>query len=139
MKTILKFLFVIPTVLFFMACNGSKKEDQYGNKVSDEKSTTKTQATAYPLAEKGKELFDGKGTCATCHKLDSKLIGPSVQDIVTIYKEKNSSIAVFLNGESEPIVDPTQFEVMKANFAITKTFTDEERKALEEYFLSVAE
>jgi cytochrome c len=87
-------------------------------------------------ADLGKEIFEGKGTCATCHKTDIKLVGPSMQDIAKIYKEKNASIATFLKGDEKPIVDPTQFEVMKANFALTKTFTDEERQSLEEYVLS---
>lgn len=138
MKKILKTITIITIVGLFSSCGGNKKEDSYGNTASDETTTiTKGKDNTYPLAEKGKEIFDGKGTCATCHKLDSKIVGPSIQDIVKVYKEKNASIATFLNGEAEPIVDSTQFEVMKANFAITKTFTDEERKSLEEYFLSV--
>jgi cytochrome c len=43
---------------------------------------------------------------------------------------------VFLKGEGKPIVDPSQFEVMKANFALTKTFSDEELKGLEAYIYS---
>lgn len=69
-----------------------QKEDKFGNPASDEKAATEVatteEAPAFPLAEKGKEIFDGKGTCATCHKTDSKLIGPSLQDITKIYKEK---------------------------------------------------
>ncbi len=42
----------------------------------------------------------------------------------------------FLKGKGEPIVDPTQYEVMKANFALTKTFSDDELKALEAYVYS---
>lgn len=45
-------------------------------------------------------------------------------------------MVVFLKGEGEPIVDPTQFEVMKANFAITKAMSDDELKALEAYVYS---
>lgn len=140
MKTILKSLaFLI--VINLVSCGGNKSEDKFGNPVSDEKTTTEVATTteetpAFPLAEKGKEIFEGKGTCATCHKTDAKLIGPSIQDIAKIYKEKNASIATFLKGDEQPIVDPTQFEVMKANFAITKTMTDEERQSLEQYILS---
>lgn len=135
MKTILKTLLVATLVVFVSSCGGNKKEDQdFGKKETPE--TAKPEATASPLVEKGKEIFDGKGTCATCHKPDIKLVGPSLQDIAKIYKEKNASIATFLKGDEKPIVDPTQFEVMKANFALTKTFTDEERQALEEYVLS---
>ena len=42
----------------------------------------------------------------------------------------------FLKGESEAIVDPSQFAVMQANLEITKTFTDEELKAVEAYINS---
>jgi cytochrome c len=36
------------------------------------------------------------------------------------------------------LVDESQYEVMKTNFAITKKMTDTELKALEEYMLSFA-
>jgi cytochrome c len=42
----------------------------------------------------------------------------------------------FLKGEGKPIVDPSQYELMKANFAITKAMTEEELKALEAYVYS---
>ena len=86
--------------------------------------------------ELGKELFEGKGMCFTCHKEDTKIIGPSIKEIAKIYTDKKASISIFLQGEADPIVDPTQFEIMKANFAITKAMTEEELKALEEYMLS---
>ena len=86
--------------------------------------------------ELGEFIFTGKGNCATCHQVDTKSIGPSVHEIAKIYKEKNSDIVTFLKGEGEPIVDPSQFEVMKANFAITKAMSDEELKALEAYIYS---
>jgi cytochrome c len=90
------------------------------------------------VAVSGEELFSGKGTCTACHLPDQKVIGPSITEIAKIYKEKNASIVSFLKEEAEPIVDPSQYEVMKANFAITKQMTDEELKALEEYMLSFA-
>jgi cytochrome c len=86
--------------------------------------------------EIGKNLFEGKGTCTACHKPNAKIIGPSLVEISKIYKEKKASIVSFLKEESEPIVDPSQYEVMKTNFAITKTMSDEELKALEAYLLS---
>jgi cytochrome c len=45
-------------------------------------------------------------------------------------------MVTFLKGEGKPIVDPSQYELMKASFAITKTFSDEELKALEAYVYS---
>jgi cytochrome c len=43
---------------------------------------------------------------------------------------------IFLKGESEAIVDPEQYEVMAANLALTKTFTDTELQAIEAYTYS---
>lgn len=124
----------------FVACGGDqKKTDNYGNEVNEETTVKETSTNAdFPLAEQGKELFEGVGTCATCHKLDTKVVGPSLLDIAQAYKENKASIASFLNEESKPIVDPSQYTVMKANFAITKNMKPEERQALEQYIMSQA-
>lgn len=99
----------------------------------------------YPIAEKettqnseelGKTIFEGKGNCVACHQVDKKLIGPSVQDIAKIYKEKNGNIVAFLKEDAEPIVDPSQYELMKTNFALTEEMSDEELKGLETYIYS---
>lgn len=121
-----------------IACGGEqKKTDNYGNEVNEETAVKETPLYAdFPLAELGKELFEGEGTCATCHKLDTKVVGPSLLDIAQAYKENKASIASFLNEESKPIVDPSQYTVMKANFAITKNMKPEERQALEQYIMS---
>ena len=83
--------------------------------------------------ELGKELFNGKGNCFACHKADQKIIGPSLQEITKIYKEKKGNMYDFLKNDAEPIVDPTQYEVMKTNFAITKAMSDDELNALVAY------
>jgi cytochrome c len=84
----------------------------------------------------GKEIFEGKGNCVACHQVDQKVIGPSIQEIAKIYKDKNGNMVDFLKGESEAIVDPSQFAVMQANLEITKTFTEDELKAVEAYMNS---
>jgi hypothetical protein len=38
-------------------------------------------------------------------------------------------MVIFLKGEGEPIVDPSQYEVMKNKLAITKAMSDEELSA----------
>ena len=81
----------------------------------------------------GQELFEGEGNCIACHQIDQKIIGPSLQEIAKKYKEENASIVSFLKEESEPIVDPDKYEMMKTNFAIIKGMTDEELKAIEDY------
>lgn len=126
-------VFLVAFSIVISSCNGKKEDQNFGKPAAAE---TKPDNSAFPLAEKGAEIFAGKGTCATCHKLDVKSVGPSIQDIAKIYNDKKANMATFLKGEAEPIVDPTQFEVMKANFALTKTFTDEELQSLEQYFYS---
>jgi cytochrome c len=86
----------------------------------------------------GQELFEGEGNCIACHKTEQTIIGPSLQEIAKIYKVKNASIVSFLKEESEPIIDPSKYEIMKTNFAITKTMSDDELKAIEDYIYSVS-
>lgn len=112
-----------------MSCGKEKEKEFFGKQETSE-------TTENPLVTKGKELFEGKGTCVACHKPDVKVIGPSISEIAKIYKEKNANMVKFLKGEGEPIVDPSQYEVMKTNFSITKNMTDEELQALEAYFYS---
>jgi len=84
----------------------------------------------------GKSIFEGKGNCTACHQVDQKVIGPSIHEIAKIYKDKKGDIITFLKGNAEPIVDPSQFDVMKTNFPVTKAMTDEELKAIESYIYS---
>lgn len=84
----------------------------------------------------GKQIFEGQGNCTSCHQADQKVIGPSIKEIAKIYKDKKGDIVTFLKGNAEPIVDPEQFAVMKTNFPITKTMSDEELKAIESYIYS---
>ena len=103
-------------------------------KSKEDKSETSVDETATKIS--GQELFEGEGNCIACHKSDQKIIGPSLQEIAKIYKENKASIVLFLQGKSEPIIDPSQYEIMKTNFAITKSMSEEELKALEDYIFS---
>ena len=124
--------------LLIVSCKKESSEESFGKPETTTETTTETETTSevQKPEDLGKELFNGKGACIACHKPDVKLVGPSLQDIAKIYKDKNGDMVTFLKGEGEPIVDPTQYAVMKANFAITKTFSDEELKALEAYVYS---
>jgi cytochrome c len=93
----------------------------------------KSNTNAIPDKVSGKELFENKGNCIACHQTEQKVIGPSLSEIASTYKAKNRSIVLFLKEESEPIIDPSQYDIMKANFAITKNMSDDELKAIEDY------
>jgi cytochrome c len=123
-----KILFLF-AILAFVSCKKEevKKEPLY---------PTTTEEIAQLPEELGKEIFEGKGNCIACHQVAEKVIGPSLQEIAKIYKDKNANMVVFLKGEGEPIVDPSQYEVMKTNFVITKAMSDQELQALEAYVYS---
>jgi cytochrome c len=120
----MKKIIVIVMILFLASC---KKEE---NKISYSKDKDKNAKNPIDL---GKTLFEGEGNCIACHQIDQKIIGPSLQEIAKKYKEEGASIVSFLKEESEPIIDPSQYEIMKTNFAITEQMSDTELKALEAY------
>ena len=122
-----KLLFTFYILALISCKKEEKKESLY---------TEKELSAEEKQLQLGEEIFNGKGMCYSCHKPDQKVIGPSIKQIAEIYKAKNADIKLFLKEKSEPIVDPSQYSVMKTNFSITKTFSDEELKALEAYFFS---
>lgn len=127
----MKKLFILSIVAFsFIACGGkeSKNKDESAVVLSPEEQ----------LIADGKKLFNSnKAACFSCHQLDKKVIGPSVMEIAKIYREQNADMGAFFRKQAEPIVDPSQYNVMETNFAILKTMTDEELKSLEAYMMSV--
>ena len=97
--------------------------------------TTKEDTLSAPTIEKGEALFT-ENNCTACHKIDQKIIGPSLQETAKIYKEKNGNMIAFLKEEAEPIVNQELYETMKINLQVTKTMSDEELQSLEMYILS---
>ena len=118
------------TLAVIVLCLFSCKKEETKESLYPEQDITQTPE------ELGKEIFEGKGVCYSCHKPEIKTVGPAIKDIAKIYKEKGGSIAEFLKEKSEPIVDPSQYATMKTNFAITRNLPEEELKALEAYMLS---
>lgn len=127
----MKKVLFLSAVLAFASCKKESSETTTTESVSEGES-----AKAKTPEELGKELFEGTGNCFACHQPDQKVIGPSIKEIAKIYKDKKGDMITFLKGNAEPIVDPSQFEVMKTNFAITQAMSDEELKAIEAYIYS---
>lgn len=125
MKNIISILFVIA-----LASCGKKQEPKEPLYPEIEISSTQEQVAT------GKELFNRKGNCAACHQSDQRIIGPSIIEIASIYRDQKADMVEFLKGNGEPIVAPEQFEIMKTNFAITKKMSDAELKAIEAYMYS---
>ena len=126
----MKKLALIAIAILAFSCK-KESEEPFG------KPTEPTETAAASTPESlGKEIFEGKGNCTACHQVDQKLIGPSLKEIAKVYKDKNGNMVGFFKDESEAIVDPSQFEVMRANIEITRTFSEEELKGLEAYIYS---
>lgn len=131
----MKYFLTLLVAVSLFACKGnSKQEEPFGKKAE---STTEAESTNYTSTEKiGEEIFNGKGNCFSCHKADQKVIGPSLEEIAKTYAEKDGDMAAFLREKADPIVDPSQYSVMKTNFYITKNFTDEEMQGVVDYVMS---
>lgn len=112
-----------------------KKEDTKENLYPE--TVAETLSPEEQLIADGKELFESnKAACFSCHKMDKKVIGPSIKEIAKVYKEQNGDMVAFLRKKADPIVDPSQYNVMETNFAILKTMSDDEIKSLEAYMMS---
>lgn len=125
--------FGILSTITLTSCD--KKEDK--KEALYPESVAETLSPEEQLIADGKLLFESnKAACFSCHQTDKKVIGPSVKEIAKVYKEQNGDMFNFLRKKAEPIVDPSQYNVMETNFAILKTMSDEEIKSLEAYMMS---
>jgi len=130
MKFLIGSLFALSALS--VSCNKEQKktEELYPSEVSDPNDPK-------VIIERGKDLFNSnKAACYTCHLPDKKVVGPSISEIAKIYKEKDGDLFAFLRQKADPIVDPSQYDVMKINFTILKTLSDDDVKALEAYIES---
>lgn len=130
----MKKVLFLSAVLAFTACKNEATQNPEDNKTESYSEGESTEAKT-PEAL-GKDIFEGKGNCISCHQVDQKVIGPSIQEIAKTYKDKKGDLVTFLKGNADPIVDPSQFAVMQTNIPITKAMSDEELKAIETYIYS---
>jgi cytochrome c len=77
-----KFIVLAMAIVAFNSCK--QKEEVKSIKEGKKES----QPPMISPAEVGKIIFEGKGNCIACHNVDSKLIGPSLQDIAKNTKRK---------------------------------------------------
>ncbi len=124
----MKIISFILLIVFLVSCQG--KQDDF-SKPTEEKKSSEIDYVA-----QGKIIFEGVGNCTACHLADQKVIGPSLVDIAKAYKVSGANMIEFLKGNSEPIMDLGNYEIMKINLEITKKMNAEELKSLEAYLLS---
>lgn len=132
MTTFIKSTLVVFAAMSMLAC-GNKEEKTAPEAVYESERGGATEMSATEKIALGKKLFEGKGTCFSCHMADKKVIGPSVKEIVEVYEKHNADLVSFLKGNEEAIVDPSQFIIMQANFTITKKMSDVELESIVAY------
>ena len=130
----MKKVLFLTAVLAFASCK--KESTENPDPTATEAYSEGESAEAKTPEALGKDIFEGRGNCVSCHQVDQKVIGPSIQEIGKTYKDKKGNIVTFLKGNADPIVDPSQFSVMKTNFPVTQAMSDEELKAIEAYIYS---
>ncbi len=129
--------------LFLSSCGDGKKEDlkkATETKVKEDvKKVDAEPIDAGELVAMGEKLFTDK-TCVSCHQIEIKIVGPSIQKIMKVYEEKNGNVINFLKGIDAPIVetDPGQVAIMKANLnGFVKDLSEKQLEALTAYMTSV--
>lgn len=123
-----RWILIVAVIFSFASCKKNEtKEEMY---------PAVTLSPEQQQLALGEELFKGVGNCFSCHLPEKKVIGPSIKEIAQIYKDQNADMVTFLKGKGKPIVDPSQYEVMRANFIITKNMTDEQLQAIDAYMMS---
>jgi len=124
-------------VLMMAGCKMDKKSQEVKENVMPQRGELSLDSQIFL----GNRLFSEK-TCITCHDVNSIKKGPSVKEIMKVYKEKNGDIVAFLKGQAKPIVDTTatQVAIMQANIdGFLKNISDEELRTIATYMLHVDE
>ena len=107
---------------------------------SEEQKEVKETVTEVPVEEvaaapsPGEELYKKSG-CTACHKVEGKLVGPSIKDIAVAYADE-ASLTAFLKGEAKAIVDPAQEAVMAPQLEVTKKMSAEDLKLIVDHIMS---
>ena len=131
----MKNVLFLSALLALTSCKKEATEDPVQDPTTETYSEGHSAEAKTPEAL-GKQIFEGPGNCTSCHQADQKVIGPSIKEIAKIYKDKKGDMVTFLKGNAEPIIDPSQFAVMKTNLPITQAMSDDELKAIETYIYS---
>ena len=99
-----KLFITLSMVAVIVACNSNDtaSETTTDTEVTPEEQTTpaaaETSLTDNPDYQKGLEL-EAKSDCATCHKIDEKLIGPSFKEIAAKYDNADQATIDSLAGK----------------------------------------
>lgn len=130
-----KFLIILPVLVivsvYLTGCSSNTEEIGIGP-VKE----VKLGSIDQNLVNKGKSTFETK--CASCHKFDSKLVGPPLQG-VTQRRKPEWIMNMILNPQQMTQENPTAKELF-ATYLVQMTFQDvtqDDARAILEYFRSI--
>ena len=86
--------------------------------------------------ENGKELFNAKG-CIMCHKKDIRSVGPSLETIAIRYSGKETMLVDYLNGKSNPIVEPGRDSVMRPQLTKIRSTSPADKRDIARYIITI--
>ena len=133
----MRFFIIFILLLLLWGCTENRKATAAPEKAVPERGELSWDSQIFL----GNRLFSEK-TCITCHDVNKKKIGPSVKEIMNVYKEKNGDIVAFLRGRAKPLVDTTasQVAIMQANIdGFLQNISDEELNTIAIYMYHVDE
>lgn len=133
----MRFISFFILFLVVSSCNTDKKS----KKVKENAVPQRGELSMDSQIFLGNRLFSEK-TCITCHDINAQKKGPSVKEIMKVYKEKNGNIVAFLKGKATPIVDTTasQVAIMQANIdGFLQNISGEELNTIATYMMHVDE
>jgi len=85
-------------------------------------------------ATDGKAIFESL-RCGNCHKPDIEKTGTSLKQVAATYGDQSKLVA-YLEGKSEPIIEPKRRAVMQGQLKKIAKLSSEEKQALANYILS---
>jgi len=119
-------------VLFIFGC-GKKNTDEMG--IGPIKEEIKLGPIDKNLSTKGEQIFTTK--CSSCHKFDTRLVGPPLKD-VTKRRKPEWIMNMMLNPQQMTAENPTAKELF-TTYLVQMTFQDisqDDARAILEYFRS---
>lgn len=74
-----------------------------------------------------------KNACTLCHHPEKRIVGPSFNTIAVKYQGNSTKIFEFLEGKSNPIVEPEAYQYMEPVIKHLDKLTKREKEAIAKY------
>ncbi len=116
------------------ACGGGENKESTETKPISNATVEPAAPVEEPVVAKkdGKVLIEASD-CLTCHKVDSKVIGPAYQDVAKKYEKNEANIKML----AQKIINGGQGNWGEIQMQPHKDISEEDASAMVEYILSL--